>query len=498
MIGRWLSTPAVLRYLGLFGSVCCAIDGYLFGAFPALRPGVSVASILRGTNGPLIVLLWVLGLAALSTAWWYGRHLLGRGLLTHRWIVVTAALWILPMLVIPPLASRDMYSYACQGALFDAGYNPQHDPISAQPCPWIESVSVRWRDTVTPYGPLFILLTGVAAGPGSLTAALVAFRLLAVFSVVLLAILLPVLARRVAVPADRALWLVLCCPLVPVHLVGGGHNEALTVALLVAGLVLVAGPSRRTGALLAGGVLLGLSISVKTVMGVALPFAALLAARPALLDDGPALLDDGPALRDDGSGLLAGRMALRRGVPVVVTAIATLLVLSAVSGLGLFGWVTALAGVGDFVSWTSPPTAVGIAVDAVGRWFGSHLDAVPVTRGIALALLPIVLVVIFLRSRFRDPLRGAGLALASVVFLAPVTQPWYLIWALVLFAVTRVRARWLVGAVVFSLFTVLPSGDGALNPLRVPLSFLMTALVGWVTWRALRRLRGADLLPIDA
>ena len=58
------------------GSVCCAVDGFLFGAPAFIRRGVSVMSILRGPNGVLIMLLWIAGLAALCTAWWYGRRLL--------------------------------------------------------------------------------------------------------------------------------------------------------------------------------------------------------------------------------------------------------------------------------------------------------------------------------------------------------------------------------------------------------------------------------------
>src|SRR6185369_15448100 len=305
----FLARPVALRWLGFFGSVCCAIDGFLFGAARSIRPDVTVWSILRGPNGVIIMLLWVVGLVAICTAWWKGRHLVGRGILTPRWVLVTAALWILPMIFIPPLASRDMYAYACQGALFGSGHNPYHDSISAQPCPWIDSVSVRWRFTLTPYGPLFIPLSAIAAKLGSLTAAIAAFRALAVISVAGMAAGMYALARRAGVPVDRALWLLMCCPLVPLHLVAGGHNDGLTVAFLVAGFALIIGADRGYPALLAGGALLGLSMSVKTTIGLVLPFAALLAA----------------------GGFAAGGWSrlLRRGGAVLAGALGTLLVLSA-------------------------------------------------------------------------------------------------------------------------------------------------------------------------
>ena len=461
-----LARPATVRYLGLFGALCCAADAVLFGAPTWIRPGVSVASILRGPDGFLIMALWIAGLAALCTAWWQGRRLeAGR-----RWVLVTAGLWILPLLAVPPLASRDMYAYACQGALYNAGFNPSEVGIAAQPCPWLESVSVVWRDTPTPYGPLWIMLTGVAAAFGSQAVALAVFRVYAVLGVVALAAAVPALARRVGVPEDRALWLVVCCPIIPVHVVGGGHNDALTVGLLIAGLALIAGGGRPVAALAAGGALVGVAIGVKTTVGVVLPFAVLLAAG---------------GLDLDRAGLTR---LLRRCGAVAGGAVAALVALSLASGLG-FGWAVALSGAGESRSWTSPPTAVGIAVNAVAQLAGADIDVVPVLRTVALAVLLIVLVVVWWRFRHGDQLAGAALACLAVIFLAPITQPWYLLWPLALIAVTVVATRWLEVVVIVSMFLILPNGDGAWKPLQVPLAFLVTGLVGWVAWRGVRWLR---------
>jgi alpha-1,6-mannosyltransferase len=425
-----------------------------------------VVSILRGPDGILIMALWIAGLAALCTAWWQGRRLdAGR-----RWTLVTAALWILPLLAVPPLASRDMYAYACQGALYDAGFNPSQVGIAAQPCPWLESVSVVWRDTPTPYGPLWIMLAGVAAAFGSQAVALAVFRIYAVLGVVALAAAVPALARRLGVREDRALWLVVCCPIVPVHVVGGGHNDALTVALLIAGLALIAGGARPVAALVAGGALIGAAIGVKTTVGVVLPFAVLLGAG---------------GLDLDRAGLTR---LLRRGGAVVAGAVGALVALSLASGLG-FGWAVALSGAGESRSWTSPPTAVGIAVNAVARLAGADIDVVPVLRTVALGLLLIVLVVVWWRFRHGDQPAGAALACLAVIFLAPITQPWYLLWPLALMAVTVVATRWLEVAVIVSMFLILPNGDGAWKPLQVPLAFLVTGLAGWVAWRGVRWLR---------
>ncbi|GGQ87202.1 polyprenol phosphomannose-dependent alpha 1,6 mannosyltransferase MptB [Couchioplanes azureus] len=475
--GALLARPAFLRYLGLFGAVCCAVDAFVYGAAPYIRRNVTVVSIFREPAGPAILLLWFAGLAALCTAWWYGRRLLRDGVLTPRWITVTAALWSAPLVFVPPLASRDMYANACQGALVDAGLNPYLVGVSAQPCPWLDSVSVVWRDTPTPYGPVFLVLAGLAAAFGSQAVALAGFRLLAVLGVAALAACLPVLARRAGVPVERALWLVLCCPLVPVHLIGGGHSDALTVAFMIAGFMVLAAPSRSWGALLAGGALLGLAVSTKITIGVVLPFAALFAVG---------------GLRRAGWSAL-----LRRGAALLAAALGVLAAASLASGLG-FGWLTALSGAGESVNWSSPPTAVGLAAEAAGRWFGADLTVVPAVRAVALVLLGLSLLVILWRSRDRDPLAGAGLALLAVIFFAPITQPWYLTWPLALFAVSAARARWLAGTVVFAMATILPEGTGTFRPLGVPLSFAMVVLVIWVARRAVAWLRGVELAADDA
>ncbi|WP_275410860.1 polyprenol phosphomannose-dependent alpha 1,6 mannosyltransferase MptB [Paractinoplanes rishiriensis] len=482
-----LSRPSVLRYLGLFGSVCCAVAGLFHGAGPELVRHLSLTSVLQSPYGPLALSLWTVGLAALCVAWWYGIRLTGRGALSVRWIVVTAALWCLPMLVTLPLGSRDLYAYACQGTLYASGGNPYLQGVSSQPCPWLDSMSVIWRDTPTPYGPVFVVFAGLAVAPGSQFLALAVFRALAVVSLVLLAAVLPVLARRAGAPVDRAMWLVLASPLVSVHLVGGGHNDATTMALLVAGMALLAGRSVRAGALVAGGSLLGLAAAVKPTLGVILPFGALLAA------GGPALFPPtgSPGGRWRAMGLpepAALALIFRRGGAVLASALGTLVLLSYASGLGM-GWVTALSGANKAVNWTSPMTGAGITVNAIGKWFGLQWDAVPAARVVALILLAVALVAIVWRTRRESPFYGAALACLAVIFLAPITQPWYLTWPAVLLAVTTVPARWFAGTVVLSMFTILPSGDGSFRYLQVPLSFVMTALVVWVAVRAVRWLR---------
>ena len=111
---------------------------------------------------------------------------------------------------------------------------------------------------------------------------------------------------------------------------------------------------------------------------------------------------------------------------------------------------------------------------------------VPAVRTVALVLLLVALVAIWWRlpPRATCPATGPALACLAVIFLAPITQPWYLFWTLSLLAVTA-RTDALAGSHVSSasMFLILPNGDGAWKPLQVPLAFLVTGLVGWVAWR---------------
>lgn len=490
--------PSLTRYLGLAGSLTLAVSAYLGGALPALPPRVNPVTIWQGENGPLILGLWLVGTALLTRAWWAARN----GDLPTRWVLVTVALWLLPLLFAPPLGSRDSYAYACQGATYAAGLNPYHQGVSALPCPWLDSISLIWRDTPAPYGPLFVLISGgVVATGASLPVIVGMFRVIALAGVVLTAACLPVLARRCGVPVGRALWLALACPLVAVHLVSGAHNDALMIGLLVAGLAVTvvaadrptgvgrpatgvgraaagsppdpghAGPAVRWWAggpvlLTVAGLLLGLAVAIKVTALVVVPFVVLLGMV------GPYRV---PAL-------------LRAAVPVVGGTVVAVVGTTLVAGLD-FGWAAGLSRSGDAIAWTSPPTAVGQTFNYLAVLFGWHVDGIPVARAVGMAVLAVLLVVLWWRARTSDPLHHAGLALTATVALSPVVHPWYVTWPLALLAVTTLRNRWMPVVALVACFLVLPDGTGLPRYTKMPGAPLMTLLVIVVAVRLLRSVR---------
>ncbi|RLK12159.1 alpha-1,6-mannosyltransferase [Micromonospora sp. M71_S20] len=453
------------RWLGLAGSTLLAVAAFLGGAFPDgdLRP--TPVSIWQGPYGPLIIATWAVGTGAMAYAWWALRDRVP----STRWALLTVGLWLLPLLLTPPLGSRDVYAYACQGASYSAGLNPYEQGVSALPCPWLDTISYIWRDTSAPYGPLFVLLAGaVVKATGSLVGSIVLFRLLALAGVGLTAACLPVLARRCGVPAGRAVWLAMGSPLIGVHLISGAHNDALMVGLLVAGLAVVVSRPGRPGPLLGGGVLLGLAVAIKVTALVVVPFAALAAI----------------------VGAYSIRALVRDGGWVVGGAVAAVVGATLATGLG-FGWVTGLEQGGLVIAWTSPPTAVGQTVAYLAAPFGWHGDPLPATRGIGMAALALVLLWLWWRARTREPIWHAGLALAATVALAPLYHPWYWTWPLAVLAATARRTGWFAVVAIVSSFLVLADGTGLPRYTKTVGAPLMTLFVIVVVVRLVRSARAA-------
>ncbi|MET0416795.1 MAG: polyprenol phosphomannose-dependent alpha 1,6 mannosyltransferase MptB [Actinoplanes sp.] len=476
-----------LRWVGFGAAVLLAVVGWLGGALPAGDTASTPITIARGPYGPVILGGWLLGAMILAYAWWTLRDRVP----SARWALTTAALWSAPFLVAPPMGSRDLYSYACQGYLYVHGISPYEAGVGSLPCPWLDGVSPIWRDTAAPYGPLFVLISAVvvALAGDSLVAVVTGFRLVAVAGAVLVAAGLPVLARRCGVPVRRAWWLALAGPLIGAHLIAGPHNDMLMIGLVVAGLAAAAARPGLSGwgPPLTAGVLLGLAVAVKVTAIVVVPFAILL--------------------------VVGGRRRAWRG-PLTLAGgtVAAMIVVTAVSGLG-FGWIGGMVNTRDLVQFTSPPTAVGMTLTYLAQPFLPGFDAVPATRLIALLLFVVVLAGVWWRSAGLTwpaslpavppsprptltltgspaaALHGAALALTATVALAPYFHPWYAVWPLVLLAATTTRTTLITAATIAASMLVLPDGGGLARFAKFPGAPIMTALLIYLGIRWLRRPR---------
>ncbi|HEY7273564.1 MAG TPA: polyprenol phosphomannose-dependent alpha 1,6 mannosyltransferase MptB [Actinoplanes sp.] len=449
----------LVRWGGLAGSALVAVAAYLGGLGFTRTPLLTPVQVLRGDQGLLVPLCWIAGLAILLAAWWYGRRVVP----SIRWVLITVGLWFVPVLPMLPLGSADIYSYACQGYVQHAGGDPYAYGVQQFGCPWLDAVSTTWWDSPAPYGPLFLLVAGwaVAVG-GSLAGTIAGLRVIALAGLALVAAGVVALARRLDADPAKAVWTVLACPLVLIHLVSGAHNDALMIGLMVVGLA-VAVHRRSPAWLVAAGALLGLAGAVKATALVVLPFAALAAVPP------------GSRVR-----ALVRPLALLGG-----GAVAALGAVSLAAGRGL-GWVGGLLRSGDTITWTSPPTAVGLAINGLARIAGRHVNAVPVTRALGVAVLAVLLVLVWVRTRRSNAaITGAGEALTVTVACAPVLHPWYVTWPLAVLAAEP--PKWMLIACAVAATLTLPGGYNWAEATRLPGSLLMTAALLVLAFRAGRQ-----------
>ena len=174
-----------------------------------------------------------------------------------RAVVVAAAVIQLLPLAGPLLLSTDAWTYWEYGRIAAVqGADPYVDPPREFPDdPAYEHAGADWRDTTSVYGPAFTLLSeGVALVSGS-SAQVAAWIFKALAAAAMLACVL--LAAALARDRPFAAALVGWNPLFAVHFAGGGHNDALLVALTLAALALAArGRKEAAGAAWALAVLL--------------------------------------------------------------------------------------------------------------------------------------------------------------------------------------------------------------------------------------------------
>lgn len=421
-------TPPRLPVLtGALGSLLMGLGAVGVGWLPPLFDVSAnrLLETLRLADGGQLVshTAVVLGGALLLQGWLQlGLQVLGQR--PHHQLGRTLAWWTLPLLAIPPLFSRDVYSYIAQGRLLLRGFNPYEHGVSALPGWFALGVDPAWAETPTPYGPVALLtqLGVVAVTPDSPWWSLLLFRGLMVLGLGLLAVGVARLAELHGIPRDAALWLAVLNPLVLMHFVAGVHNDSLMVGLLTWAFVF--GYRRQRPLALA---LLVLAAGVKPIALLALPFVVL------------AWLPRSSSLRQRVSSLSWAALASVAGLAAVGAAL----------GVGL-GWVNALATPGAVKTLLSPATALGYLVGVAGGWFGVDIGegAIRSLRLVAMLAAVVLIARLLLRPHGQSPLRAAAMAFTILILLSPVVQPWYLLWALPLIAAAGLTRAWHLRTVV--------------------------------------------------
>ncbi|KRF07706.1 hypothetical protein ASG88_02495 [Nocardioides sp. Soil777] len=470
------------------------VGGIIISTLPESTPVLQISLIrsLRATEAGRMVGLTVVlvGLALYAASWLRlcrhaaraeGPECADAVALVRR----TAVVWSFPLVLAPPLFSRDGWSYAAQGMLAHVGISPYEHGPGVLTGPIVQGVDPRWLDTPAPYGPVPLLFGQAAAGltsdPWTLV---VAHRIFALVGLALLAWSVPRLAAWSGTNPALASAVVLCSPLTLAHGVGGLHNDVLMVGLMTSALVLAAERGWVWGAVLGG-----LAAAVKLPGGLVCIGVALVVL---------------PA----GAGL-AVRFQLLSKVGAVACAVLVLPGMAA--GLGI-GWVHALGVPGTVKVPLSLPTVVGGLLDVVAGWLGigSQPDVfLAVVRSAAQVLALAVAV----RVALRWPLTGlrmhavsaVAVVMSALILLSPVVHLWYFLWALPFLATIRLPQLGTVGllaaVVVSGLVAPLDSSlHGAY--LAIVVGSLLTTglvLVLLVTRTARQRIEaiaGAAWLPV--
>ena len=345
------------------------------------------------------------------------------------------------LLLVPPTASDDLYSYAAYGRMVDLGMNPYTTtPRDLGQDPVGRAVGDPWRDTPTIYGPIATaeqaLAVKIAGGRVRTSAAL-----LALASALAFAVTAGLLHHAAADDGTRrrAAMLWTLNPLLLIHLVAGAHLDALLVATALAAVLAL-----RRHPFLAG-VLNGAACCVKLTGALtAVAMAWVERRRPARL----------------------GRLAL--GVVLVV-----LPAYFAVGGLVAFSQVQRAS---HFVSFASPWRGVAVPLDAaIGH--GPSRATVSILSILAIAMFAWLLA----RGMPTGDKVPRACAVATLAWLLGATYilPWYdsAAWALLALLPASRWDCWLLARTVVLTLAYLP---GRSLPMPSPLPGVLGALRGVV------------------
>ena len=343
-------------------------------------------------------------------------------------ILCVAAVLRVLLLPLPPTLSDDTLRYTWDGRVARAGFNPY---LLAPEAPELEPLRDElWqrmphKDVPTVYPPLALATFGVAS---ALPRPLVSVKILLVLAELVGCWLLIRLARRLGLPAGRAIWY--CWnPLVCLEVAGMGHVDALVVTATVATVFVLAGAGGRPRAAVtaAGAAVAG--VLSKLVPLVALPMWARHSGRPVVF-------------LTAACGLIALCM-----MPVVLT------VGGVPPGLVTYGVSWEFNGPLYEPLWRALD---GVALDEKIK---GGLDALKQRDGrhdfwnrfypyvypqlLAKLILAVAFFCVIAASLFvRHPVPGSGFLFGGLVLCAATVYPWYLLWVLPWAALARHKA-WL-------------------------------------------------------
>lgn len=465
--------------LGFLGLVFIAIGTFTPAYLPQNSPWWGYLRAWGLDNYPTRVIgtiISILGLFLLIISWLKLRPAkLGE---IKPWAVFS--LWIVPLLFVPPVFSHDAYSYAAQGWLVYNGLNPYEVGPGALPGAFADQSPWLWRYTLTPYGPLAIMIsTGLdwLVGFNPYYAALMQ-RVPSLLGAILIVVLLPKIAKRMSINPRFVAWFSIMNPLFIIEFIGGCHNDAWMLGLVVLAIWLAYRELFWLGA-----ICLGVAAAIKQ--------PALMAAYPIALINYPwRTWKETPkvALR------VLFSMAITIGVFVTISLLTRL----------NFGWINAM-GVPGLIISLAPFSLMGWVLQQLFNLLGISFailglklagsGVITLFRICGLGLMVILLVRWALTKAPTKPMTFLSWGYLAVALCGPALQTWYLAWGGLIFPLARPGRRAIKSAI---LITTLLLGFETCNLAwrneAIPLIFAVIGLVLAVFWHTMAKGVLDDLL----
>ncbi len=324
-----------------------------------------------------------------------------------RWVVAAVVAVHAIVFLSPPLALTDIFNYVNYARMEVVHhlnpyttipiYEPHNDPAF--------DLS-NWHHLLSPYGPLFTLIT-FAVVPLGVAASFWAFKTILMAASLGTVLLVWKCARLLDLDPLKAIVFVGLNPVVLVWGLGGDHNDFIMMFLVMLGFYLLLrgrDAGRSLGFDAGAGAAFVAALAVKASAGILLPV------------------------------VLAGLLRTPRRLAQVVAGMAGAgIVLAAVSVMAFGLHLPDLSTQGRLVSAQSPSNLLGLAL---GKG-GATESLLHLLSGVLFLWLVLACVMAW---RKEDSLTAAGWASVGLFVTLSWVLPWYVLWVLPLAALSRSRA----------------------------------------------------------
>ncbi len=358
--------------------------------------------------------------------------------LRTRWLVAAIVAAHVIFVLAPPLALTDIFNYINYGRMeIVHGLNPYTSIPILEPHNDPSYLISNWHQLLSPYGPLFTLLT-FAVVPIGVPASFWVLKVILATASLATIFLVWKCARLLGRDPLAAIALVGLNPIVLVWGLGGDHNDFLMVFLIVLGFYLMflararePGASANTNTKENQAEEQGEAPAAREPRGWLLALSALEIGAGAAFVSATAIKASGGVLIPV---VLAGLLRWpRRLAQVLLGMFAAALALGACSLLAFGLHIPDLSTQSRLVTSESVPNLIGLA-------FGQGGETTTLHTLMSATLVASVLTCCWLAWRWRDSLSASGWASVALLLTLSWVLPWYVLWVLPLAALSSQRS----------------------------------------------------------